>query len=106
MLTEAEVETKTFEAIEAATTYAAECAIRVRARDFALCPALLDSIEPGLSTKSPRRMRATIMGFIGDEMMKPRRDFSFGGFIPLINLNGALNYANQCVAIESREFAR
>lgn len=97
---------KAFEAIELAAKHAAEYAIRLRAHQFALEPHLLENLAAGLSKQTPKKMRASILSFIDEEVVTPHRNFGFGGEIPLINLHGALQYADQCCDIESRRYQR
>ena len=97
---------KAYEAIELAAKHAAEYAIQLRAHQFALEPSLLENLAIGLSKQSPKKMKASIIAFIDEEMMTPHHNFGFGGEIPLINLHGALAYATQCCAIESKASAR
>ena len=94
------------EAIEIAAKQSVEYAIQLRAHQFSLAPNLLENLAAGLSKQPPRKMRASLIAFIDEEMMHPRRNFGFGGEVPLINLHGALRYAQTCCAIENRASAR
>ena len=80
-----------------------EAIIDARAEKFALCPSHLDIIEPGLSHRSPRKMRARIMELIDAEFSTPRRHFAFGGCIPLLNLSGAERYAQRLINISKSQ---
>jgi len=106
MHVETAAEAKAHDAIEAAARAAFEYAVRVKLYQFSMSPSLLEELEPGLSKKSPRKMRTAVVALIDEEMMHPHRRFGFGGEIPLINLHGALRYADTCCAMESGEFSR
>jgi hypothetical protein len=106
MHVETAAEAKAYEAIEAAAKAAFEYAVRVKLYQFSMSPSLLDELEPGLSRKSPRKMRTAVIALIDEEMLKPHRNFGFGGEIPLVILHGALRYAETCCAIESGRFSR
>ena len=72
-----------------------ETIIDARAEKFALQPSQLDIIEPGLSRRTPRKMRARIIELIDAEFCTPKRHFGFGGEIPLMNLSAAERYASR-----------
>ena len=77
-----------------------EAIIDARAEKFALQPSQLDIIEPGLSRRTPRKMRARIIELIDAEFCTPRRHFGFGGCVPLLNLSGAERYAQRLINIQ------
>lgn len=106
MRVETSAEAAAYKAIEAAAKQTFEYAVRAKAHQFSQAPALLDGISQGLSRKSPKKMRDAVIGFIDEEIMNPHRYFGFGGEIPLVNLHGALLYAETCCAIERGSSAR
>ncbi len=78
----------------------AEALIDARAGKFAQRPKLLNAIEPGLSSLSPRRLFARVDDLLERERETPRT--IFGGEVILINLVAAKRYAEQLLAIEAR----
>lgn len=87
------------EAIIAQAQMTTSSIIESRARKFAVRPALLDLIEPGLSKLSPLRMAVRIGELAGQESAAPRR--IFGGEVVMMNLKAAGLYAERLCRIES-----
>ena len=67
--------------------------IKHRARAYAKRPMTLETVIPGLAAAAPETMVAVAKQLIETERQAPRRWFSFGGEVPILNAKALLLYA-------------
>jgi hypothetical protein len=87
-------------AIEAQARRSVAREIKCGARRYALAPSSLETIHPGLSLAAPRGLVTRIRFLISNEIATPRRNFGFGGYMPLLCLRSAMLYARYARLIE------
>ena len=76
--------------------------VKARARAYALRPATLERLHPGLSTAAPAGLGAIAGHLVERERRSPRRWFGFGGEVCLLNSRAALLLGR----VERRRLAR
>ncbi len=75
---------------DAVARWAACRMVKARARRYALRPAALEALHPGLSIATPSALVALGQHLVARERETPRRWFGFGGEVGLVNAQAAL----------------
>jgi hypothetical protein len=95
-----------YAALRAAARRSAAEETKLGAHHFALCPAMLDDIEVGLSRLTPRAMTRRLKHLFAEEVAMPSRGCWVGGLAPAIHLKSALTYARYTALVERSHLAR